>query len=312
MSPAESTAKSMFKVLIPRVLPENEKIHFAFRILQPDLGDGPETIQVRYIRDDWRMSNGRTAVFTPGGNGFWDRIDCRAENGTLAFDLVLRGEHEHCVELVASDGEKRRAERYFFYTLAPDLFGFRPYKGVVHTHSTGSDGLYPPESVPAYMRRAGYDFTAVTDHKNFEPSLRAAASMRRFDSGLEVYSGEEVESRGALVGQGRNRSRRKPFRSRQRGNPRQTCLPHGTSAAGRKIAPLFPEAQPPRRKRQSPPGFPYGGERFSGRVDAPGHGRHDRDFYGEKVYAAVSARFIFRCRTGRRFRPACRARLLLR
>jgi len=40
----------------------------------------------------------------------------------------------------------------------------RFYKGNLHTHSTNSDGLYPPEEVIRRYREAGYDFLALSDH----------------------------------------------------------------------------------------------------------------------------------------------------
>ena len=40
----------------------------------------------------------------------------------------------------------------------------RFYRGNLHTHSTRSDGLFPPDQVCRAYRRAGYDFLAISDH----------------------------------------------------------------------------------------------------------------------------------------------------
>ncbi len=40
----------------------------------------------------------------------------------------------------------------------------RFYKGNLHTHSTNSDGVFPPDQVIGYYRDNGYDFLALTDH----------------------------------------------------------------------------------------------------------------------------------------------------
>lgn len=40
----------------------------------------------------------------------------------------------------------------------------RFYRGNLHTHSTRSDGMLPPEEVVAAYRGQGYDFLALTDH----------------------------------------------------------------------------------------------------------------------------------------------------
>ncbi len=40
----------------------------------------------------------------------------------------------------------------------------RFYRGNLHSHSTNSDGTYPPGHVTQFYRKAGYDFLALTDH----------------------------------------------------------------------------------------------------------------------------------------------------
>lgn len=55
-----------------------------------------------------------------------------------------------------SEIEGRRPEAF----AAPGRF----FRGNLHTHSTLSDGLQPPEEVCRRYRDAGYDFLALTDH----------------------------------------------------------------------------------------------------------------------------------------------------
>ena len=40
----------------------------------------------------------------------------------------------------------------------------RFWRGNLHTHSTNSDGILPPEEVCRRYRAEGYDFLALTDH----------------------------------------------------------------------------------------------------------------------------------------------------
>jgi hypothetical protein len=51
---------------------------------------------------------------------------------------------------------------------AEDSFPFgrggRFHRGNMHTHSTNSDGVHPPEKVCAAYREAGYDFLVLSDH----------------------------------------------------------------------------------------------------------------------------------------------------
>lgn len=45
--------------------------------------------------------------------------------------------------------------------------GITWYKGNLHTHTTLSDGVYPPEETAAVYRDAGYHFIAITDHLKY-------------------------------------------------------------------------------------------------------------------------------------------------
>ena len=183
-----------------RVLPADSRQKFELKILDPEFQKLADVIDVKYIRDDWRMDDGSVAQLSQDLNQLWQKVPSFVSDGVLHFELNFSGEFEHWIGISAIDenGTEYR-EDFYFYTLEEDLLQYSVFKGSVHTHSTGSDGNYPPEFVPAYMRQAGYDFTAVTDHKIYEPTLQAIEAMSKFDSGLEVYHGEEAESYGAGI-----------------------------------------------------------------------------------------------------------------
>jgi len=44
-----------------------------------------------------------------------------------------------------------------------------PLCGQIHVHTTNSDGSYPPKTVAAKMKEAGYDFWTITDHNFITP-----------------------------------------------------------------------------------------------------------------------------------------------
>lgn len=182
------------------IQPENTHIPFELEILDPVFREHRDIIRVLYIRDDWRMADGTPARLTPDREHLWQQVPHTAgDDGFLRFELDLNGECEHwlCISVTLGDTEYR--EEFFFYTLKDDLLTLRAFKGSVHSHSTGSDGVYDPEFVPACLRQAGFDFTALTDHKNYEPSLEAIRRMKELDSGLETFTGEEVESYGVGI-----------------------------------------------------------------------------------------------------------------
>ncbi len=116
------------------------------------------------------------------------------ENGRLRITKFFEGEQEHTFSVEEIKPDKKR--RVFFvahvYSLEPDLFALRPYKGDFHMHSHRSDGVESPAYVAAASRRAGLDFMALTDHRTYRASLQAAGAFEGAPADLRVFPGEEV------------------------------------------------------------------------------------------------------------------------
>jgi len=60
------------------------------------------------------------------------------------------------------------------------------YKGNLHTHTTQSDGLLPPDQALAWYREHGYDFCAITDHWVFTPGDSTASDFCQI-AGAELH-----------------------------------------------------------------------------------------------------------------------------
>ena len=102
-------------------------------------------------------------------------------------------EQEYVVILtVTRDGETVRKEEFSFYALEADLFSLRPWKGDFHIHSAESDGREAPAYVAAACRRIGLDFMALTDHRQYRPSIEAKEAFAGVETDLRMYPGEEV------------------------------------------------------------------------------------------------------------------------
>ena len=68
----------------------------------------------------------------------------------------------------------------------------RFWRGNLHTHTTISDGLQPPDQVIAAYRGRGYDFLAITDHlTSGSPQTNGFVGTGRSD-GLLVIGGAEL------------------------------------------------------------------------------------------------------------------------
>ena len=81
---------------------------------------------------------------------------------------------------------------------APDD-GYTRVRGVVHVHTTLSDGGGTPQDVAAAAKRAGLDFVAITDHNNLD-----AKPFEGYHDGVLVLVGSEVStaSSGHVLGLG--------------------------------------------------------------------------------------------------------------
>jgi len=136
------------------------------------------------------------------GEGSRQPVEWSLEGGELVVSANFAGEQEHIIVASISDPAKpqQKAERHFhIYSVAEDLYPLRPLKGDFHMHSTGSDGLESPEFVAARYRQRGFDFIAVSDHGQYNPSLQAIEYWKPFNLDFRLYPGEEVHAPGNPV-----------------------------------------------------------------------------------------------------------------
>ncbi len=117
-------------------------------------------------------------------------ISWKLEDGILEVKAYFYDEQQHFIYVEKIDGTP--VWDFSVYSLKPDLYKLRPFKGDFHIHTTGSDGRETPEYVAARNREEGFDFIAITDHYKYEPSLQAIAYWEQYRTGLKLYPGEEV------------------------------------------------------------------------------------------------------------------------
>ena len=118
----------------------------------------------------------------------------REENGDIVFSVKVPVEGEYVIYLESQkeDGEFVRMQPLCVYALKEDLYKLMPYKGDFHMHSFCSDGQESPEYVAATCRKNGFDFMALTDHRQYAPSLTAQKAMADYGCDMLVCPGEEV------------------------------------------------------------------------------------------------------------------------
>ena len=134
------------------------------------------------------LDGGNPHHFPKTGSFTHVKAVCDAE-GTLSFTYafpteqmyflrVLEGDHFHCELNV--------------YAVGDDLVGRYPFLGDLHMHTCRSDGSQIPAVVCAEYRRFGYDFTVISDHHRYYPSLEAIEAYRGVPTEMTIVPGEEV------------------------------------------------------------------------------------------------------------------------
>lgn len=123
----------------------------------------------------------------------FSELIAKNEDGKLVFSYDFMDEQEYrIIVFLKEDGSS--CHDFGVYALCDDLYGTLPFKGDLHIHTTGSDGLCTIEAVTSAYREEGYDFIAITDHHHYQPSLEAKKLVEGMDSGLTVFQGEEVHN----------------------------------------------------------------------------------------------------------------------
>lgn len=127
-------------------------------------------------------------------NTEYDKTVLKPCKGLLTFEHVFSGEQAHIVrvfKLPAKDG-KEPVGNFMVYSLFPDLYIRKPYRGDFHVHTCRSDGRESPEIVAANYRKSGFDFLAITDHHKRSPSVEAIKAYENAPVDLKLFFGEEV------------------------------------------------------------------------------------------------------------------------
>ena len=110
-------------------------------------------------------------------------------DGCLRFKHTFMGEQEFYISITDESG---REVRLAVYAVEGDLVGKLPLMGDLHLHSIRSDGRQDPAIVAAHLRQQGYDFIALTDHKNFSGSLESIDAYKDVPVEMNLMTGEEV------------------------------------------------------------------------------------------------------------------------
>ena len=156
----------------------------------------PERLALLYLNDDGLRSDGQ-----PFQYGVRETIPFVIEGNTIKATLRFPGETIHTLTLVDTNNKKETPVAVFkLYSLKPDFFALRPFKGNFHMHSQFSDGAEKTGSIMvATCRKFGQDFASESDHNAYAGSEEAMAFFHHVPTDMKAYPGEEVHSQGNSV-----------------------------------------------------------------------------------------------------------------
>ncbi len=135
------------------------------------------------------LDGGNPKDFPATGDFKKREIVCNADGG---FDITHTFDKEQEYYLIFRDAEDKKINCFSVYCVDGDLSGRYPFIGDLHMHTNRSDGRETPETVCANYRSYGYDFTVISDHCRYYPSLDAINFYKDVPIEFNIVCGEEV------------------------------------------------------------------------------------------------------------------------
>lgn len=173
--------------IFPKVVLAWEKADITIRPLGEHAAfDGEYTVSVL------SMAHGSKDVYP-------ERDNCREfaaspeADGCIRISFTFPEESEYLIRL---SREEKKTVELSVYALEQDMKGRYPYRGDLHMHTFRSDGRQSPAVVAADYRKNGYDFTVISDHGRYYPSLEAIDAYRDVPVEMNIVAGEEIHLPG--------------------------------------------------------------------------------------------------------------------
>lgn len=183
----------------PLVVRANSEATITFVFENEPLLATPKAVRAEYVCADGLDAKGSVL-----GWGKGETVPVKVEGNTVTVTARFRGETEHTLRIVhksSASADPRILATSALYSLKPDYFALRPYRGNMHMHSNFSDGAKneTPAIMVATCRKLGHDFAIQTDHRTYAGSLSAIADFSKLPTDMKTFPGEEVHSPGNSV-----------------------------------------------------------------------------------------------------------------
>ena len=127
--------------------------------------------------------------------------DWHFDGKAIVLKKRFYGEQEFNIQVLEKNenGTVKCKRNFHLYSLKPDLYERRPFRGDIHIHTTGSDGKEEPRYTAARFRELGMDFASISDHRNYAPSIEALEYWKELNPDYKLFPCEEVHAPGCIV-----------------------------------------------------------------------------------------------------------------
>ena len=142
------------------------------------------------------------------------RIKLYAADGKLVFTETFCGEQQFTIKIILPEELQYYPNPYYkppycgrrikhaalghpmlyLYSVNEDLYGLTVYKGDMHIHTYDSDGRESVGGVIANLKKAGFDYAAITDHYWYDSSVKAKELFADLPDVFTCLPGEEVHT----------------------------------------------------------------------------------------------------------------------
>ncbi len=136
------------------------------------------------------LDDGEAAIYPTGDYRYLSAV-CDEEGG-FTFKHTFEKEQMYFIRFVKDKNPDKDILQLAVYCVDEDLAGRYPLRGDLHMHTIGSDGRQNSKVVAANYRAHGLDFTVISDHEVYYPSLEAIEYYKDVPTGLAIIPGEEV------------------------------------------------------------------------------------------------------------------------
>ena len=174
--------------LFPRIVPED---YTGSLRITGEYGHTRFTPGNRY---EYQLSSMRWRAASPRKKGALTGNATAASDGALSIPFApdIHGEWMLIIDAKEDKGKHLPANLGLF-VMPREHYHLRPYIGELHAHSTGSDGREEPVYTAIRARRLGFDFFALTDHRNYQTSVdMKEKAVGLLGNSMLLMNGEEM------------------------------------------------------------------------------------------------------------------------